>query len=119
MTKYRWKIVYKDGTQCTADNTGYGAILRENVISVSIIDDRGAEKYSVPLEENENFAYRRRVKQTPGSAPEVCHILMKFTEKGNKFAFIFEDGSPTHTRDNFQKNHKWFYPPIISDFETI
>lgn len=119
MTKYKWKVVYKNGTECTADDTGYATLVREDIDSVSIVDERGAETYSISLSENENFVYRRRVKQPPGGTPEICHMLLKFTGKGNKFAFIFEDGSPIHIRDNFISSHKWFSSPIIKDFETL
>ena len=119
MTKYKWKVRYKDGTDCTADDTGYGEIDRPNVESVSIVDESDTDVYSVSLSDEESFAYRRRVKQTFGGSIQVCHILLKYTKQGNKFAFVFEDGSPTHIRDNFIANHKWFYSPVVKNFETL
>ena len=117
MTRHNiyWETVNKNNEILTEHNIVYKDIDRKNVKKFSL-KNGDTELYSITLEPEDSFLYRRRVK-TDGSTEEVCYIIAKFTSVGKKIAFIFPQSDSLVIKDNFIGNHRWFYPVVTSEFE--
>jgi len=120
-SKLKWQVHYKDGRVLTEDEIPYKELDREQVDSLSIVrKNDGSVVYSTNILEGDNFAYRRRTKtKGTGDSTEVCHVVMRFTEAGNKFTFVFDSTGATIAKDTFDPNTKWFYSPKFAEFETL
>ena len=119
-SKLKWKADYKNGTVITEGDLNYKALDRSQVTKFSIVRvDTGETVYSINVLDGENFVYRRRTK-TDGypENTEVCHLVLRFTEQGNKFAFIFDADSKLVVKDTFDRNSRWFQSPTFASFET-
>jgi hydroxymethylpyrimidine pyrophosphatase-like HAD family hydrolase len=121
---FEWLAEYKDGS-IIRQNNAFGKIIssdeidRDKLKTFTLICDN---KIIVKLHinNNERLVYRRRVEKTIGDSEIACHIIGWRKLVDNKICqsmmYVFEDGNIEMASD-FQENHKWFYPPILRDFE--
>jgi len=114
---YYWEVMYQNGLKDISVDTAYSDIVRDRVKRLSLLKD-GNLIYSLPVEPEDNFLYRKRTTMSSDGTSSTCHILARLSKHNNKIIFAFENGDII-TRTDFDDNDQWFYSPTIREEEKI
>lgn len=124
----QWLATYTDGTTLGQYN-GTGAeysserIDRSKLASFALIAEDGSKLLHIHFEPGQRLIFRRRVEQSVGGSPLVCHLVgWQQTIHGQNvqsIAYVFEEGARIEIAGRFQEGHRWFYPvePVPCELE--
>ena len=113
-----WKVTYKDGNVHDEGEIKYSEFQRNAVSKFSILSKEDFVVYEINIQDGESFAYRRRT-AIGGNGTEICHIIMKFTPVGNKYAFIFDSTESIVIKDHFDNKKRWFGEIVFMEWENL